>query len=419
MKKILVVDESPLFRNFLKGKFEAFGFEVTLATNGLEGSVKLRSFLPDLIITDYFLTRKTCTEFLREKKANPNTANTPVIIASNMIDRNKIIEVAKYGVKKFFTKPLKIDAFIKTISEILQVTLSLDSTPGIISAHFNDEVFIIEVAMGLNSEKIDLLKFKLTELLDLYEVKEPKVLVIMSSLEITANDSLKLGTLLSVIVEYSRAKPRFIKVLTNSAYVRQYVMGRADFSEIDVASSLEQAMDGLLGRKTGSYIKGDSRVVQEEFLSAAAPPKDADEKIQMRFEGEQTVTPDITGAPENLCVAIVDDDIVIQEFIKTAFLDTSFEIDTYNNGQEYLQSGKANQYDLIFLDLMMPVMDGFETLRSMAAKGIRKPVIVLSALSKQETVIKALKLGVRSYLIKPLEPEEIRKKATEILRTNF
>jgi DNA-binding response OmpR family regulator len=68
---------------------------------------------------------------------------------------------------------------------------------------------------------------------------------------------------------------------------------------------------------------------------------------------------------------------------------------------------------------MMPVMDGFETLRAMAARGIRTPVIVLSALSKQETVIQALQLGVRSYLIKPLKPEDIRKKATEILRTNF
>jgi DNA-binding response OmpR family regulator len=64
-------------------------------------------------------------------------------------------------------------------------------------------------------------------------------------------------------------------------------------------------------------------------------------------------------------------------------------------------------------------MDGFETLRVMSLNGIKKPVIVLSALSKQETVIKALQLGVRSYLIKPLKPEDIRKKTTEILRANF
>ncbi|MDR1316018.1 MAG: response regulator [Spirochaetales bacterium] len=419
MKKILVIDESPLFRNFLRGKFEAFGFEVALAVNGLEGSLKLRSFLPDLIITDYVLSRKSCMEFLREKKSNPNTANTPVIMVSNPIDRNRLIEIAKYGVKKFFTKPLKIDAFVKTVSEILQVNLSLDSAPCIISAHFNDEVFIIEVAMGLNSEKIDLLRFKLTELLDLYEVKEPKVLVIMSSIDITANDSLKLGSFLSVVVEYSRAKPKFVKILTTCEYIRQYVEGRSDFSEIDVTSSLEHAMDGLLGRKTGSYIKGDNMGLQEEFLSAAAPRKEADEEIQMRFAQETPAVSTLADAAANMCIAVVDDDLVIQEFIKTAFIDTGFTVDTYNNGDEYLKSGKEGNYDLIFLDLMMPVLDGFETLRAMALRGIKKPVIVLSALSKQETVIKALQLGVRSYLIKPLKPEEIRKKTTEILHANF
>jgi CheY-like chemotaxis protein len=239
----------------------------------------------------------------------------------------------------------------------------------------------------------------------------------MSSLEITENDSIKLGTFLSVVVEYSRAKPKFIKVLTNSAYVRKYVAGRGDFAEIDVTDSLEQAMEGLLGRRTGSYIKGQSGAAQEEFLSAAAPRKS--EEIRMRFEGEQTVAPDMDDAHANLRIAIVDDDIVIQEFIKTAFSDANYEIDIYDNGQEYIRSGKEAVYDLIFLDLMMPVMDGFETLRAMAARGVRKPVIVLSALSKQETVIKALQLGVSSYLIKPLKLEDIRKKATEILRTTF
>jgi DNA-binding response OmpR family regulator len=419
MKKILVVDESPLFRNFLKGKFEAFGFEVALGVNGLEGALRLRSFLPHLIVTDYYLTRKTCVEFLKEKKANPNTSNIPVIMVSGQIDRNRLIDVAKYGVKKFFTKPLAIDAFIKTVSELLQVNLSLDSTPCIISAHYNDEVFIIEVAMGLNSEKIDLLKFKLTELLELYDVKEPKVLVIMSSLEITENDSIKLGAFLSVIVEYSRAKPKFIRILTNSAYVRKYVEGRADFSDIDVTSTLEQAMDGLLGRRTGSYIKGSGGVVQEEFLAVTASRKNADEEIRMSFAGEKTLAPDEEEPREDMHVAIVDDDFVIQEFIKTAFINTRYNIDTYNNGQEYISSGKETDYHLVFLDLMMPLMDGFETLRAMAARGIKTPVIVLSALSKQETVIQALRLGVRSYLIKPLKPEDIRRKTTEILRTNF
>ncbi|MCL1818316.1 MAG: response regulator, partial [Spirochaetaceae bacterium] len=301
----------------------------------------------------------------------------------------------------------------------LQINLSLDSTPCIISAHYNDEVFIIEVAMGLNLEKIDLLKFKLAELLELYGVKEPKVLLIMSSLDITANDSIKLGILLSVIVEYSQAKPKFIRILTNSDYVRKYVINRTDFAEIDVTTSLEEAMEGLLGRRTGSYIRGAGGAAQDEFLTAVEPKKEKDGEIKMRFEGEQTVAPDMPDTREAPRIAIVDDDLVSQEFIKTAFTGTNYMLEVYNNGQEFLESGNENLYDLIFLDLMMPVMDGFETLRALTARGIKKPVIVLSALSKQETVVKALQMGVNSYLIKPLKADDIRKKTTEILKMNF
>jgi CheY-like chemotaxis protein len=195
------------------------------------------------------------------------------------------------------------------------------------------------------------------------------------------------------------------------------VAGRGDFAEINVTTSLEEAMDGLLGRKTGSYIRGAGGAAQDEFLSAVEPRKG--EEIQMRFAEEQTAAPDMSEAREAPRIAIVDDDFVIQEFIKTAFFDTNYVLETYDNGEEFLGAGKENTYDLIFLDLMMPVMDGFETLRAMATRGIKAPVIVLSALSKQETVIKALQLGVRSYLIKPLKAEDIRKKTTEILKMNF
>ncbi len=419
MKKILVIDESPLYRNFLKQKFEAFGLEVVLAANGLEGSLKLRSSLPELVIMDYYLSRKSSVEVLKEKRENPNTASIPVVMASAKFDRERVVEVAKFGVKKFFTKPVKMDSFLKTVSDYLGLNLNLDTTPCIISAHFNDEIFIVEVAMGLNSEKIELLKYKLTELLDLYEVQNPKVLVIMSSIEIGAADSLKLGSLLSVVADYSGAPPRLIKILTNSGFVAKFVAGRKDLGEIEVTNSLERAMDGLLGRRTGSFIDGEKMVVHEEFLSAAAPKKAVDEAIALRFEGEKAQLQDLSAIEDRLRFAVVDDDMVIQEFVKTAFCDTNFEVTAYDNGKLFIDAYNPDAFDLVFLDLMMPVMDGFETLKRLAEKKNQTPVIVLSALSQKDTVIRALKLGVRSYLIKPLKPEWIRKKATEILRMNF
>jgi DNA-binding response OmpR family regulator len=419
MKKILVIDESVLLRDFLKKKLEEMGFEVVTSSNGLEGSLKIRSFLPDLVVLDYYLPRKSSLEVLKEMKENPNTSHTPVIMVSAKIDRNNLVEVAKYNVKKFLTKPIKMDALLKSISELLGVNFQLDSTPSIIEAHINEGILFIEIAQGLNSEKIELLKYKISELLDLYEIQVPKVLIIMSNLSISGNDSLKLSMLLSTVLEYSQAKPRYVKILTNADFVSTFVKGKKEFEEIEVTSNLEKAMDGLLGRRTGSYLDQENQVVHQELLSAAAPKKEKMETIHLRFEGEKPEAPDLSKLQDKLTFAVVDDDFVIQELIKTAFSDTPFPIDTFNNGKEFLEALKPDVYDLVFLDLMMPVMDGFQTLEELQRRDFSFPIIVLSALSQRETVIKALKYGVKSYLIKPLKPEWIRKKATEILSLTF
>jgi len=87
VKKIMVVDESALFRDFLKQKLEEFGFEVVAAVSGLDGSAKLRRETPDLLIMDYYLSRMSATEMLQKKAGDPNTSGIPVIMASSKIDR--------------------------------------------------------------------------------------------------------------------------------------------------------------------------------------------------------------------------------------------------------------------------------------------------------------------------------------------
>ena len=419
MKKILVIDESSLFREFLRRKLQAFGFEVVVAVNGLDGITKLRNETPDLAIMDYYLSRTSAVELLKQKKADPNAAHVPVIMTASKIDRSTILEVAKYNVRKFFNKPIKIDALLRTVSELLNVPIEFDNTPCIIEAHFNDEILFIEVAQGLNQEKIDLLPYKIRELLDLYQEKNPKVLVMMSSVDIDQNDSLKLSSLLTGIMEASRARPRDVRILTNSDFVKKYVAGQSDLEGVAVDSSIDSAMDGLLGRKAGSYRDSENQVVNEEFLQASSPRSGGEESFQMRFEEERADAFDLSELDEGISISIVDDDFVIQELIRTAFSDTTFEVKAYDNGYDFVHSTDGMSSDLVFLDLMMPEMDGFQVLDQVNGKDDVPPIIVLSALSKRETVVEALKYGVKSYMIKPLKPEWILKKAAEVLRVSF
>jgi DNA-binding response OmpR family regulator len=73
----------------------------------------------------------------------------------------------------------------------------------------------------------------------------------------------------------------------------------------------------------------------------------------------------------------------------------------------------------VFLDLVMQNVGGFAVLSSLQAWDMDFPVIVLSAISQREAIVKAFQAGVKSYLIKPLKPSQVMKKAAEILRANF
>jgi len=73
----------------------------------------------------------------------------------------------------------------------------------------------------------------------------------------------------------------------------------------------------------------------------------------------------------------------------------------------------------VFLDLLMPEVDGFQVLAELHAQDIDVPIIILSAVSQREAIVRAFQSGVKSFLIKPLKPEQILKKTLEILKANF
>ncbi len=92
---------------------------------------------------------------------------------------------------------------------------------------------------------------------------------------------------------------------------------------------------------------------------------------------------------------------------------------TYVDGAEFMDAAAKENFDLVFLDLLMPIKDGFEVLKELKSQDIRVPVIVLSAVTQREAVIRAFQMGIKSYLTKPLKPEDFLVKSMEILRTNF
>jgi DNA-binding response OmpR family regulator len=105
-------------------------------------------------------------------------------------------------------------------------------------------------------------------------------------------------------------------------------------------------------------------------------------------------------------VLIVDDEQRIIKFLDLKLKASGYEVLTALNGKEALAQLQTQEPDLIVLDVIMPGIDGFETLKQIRAMS-SVPVIILSAMEGNIDKIKGLKLGADDYLAKPFNPDEL------------
>jgi DNA-binding response OmpR family regulator len=416
MKQVLIIGENPPFCEYLKMKLGENSVNAEVAIKTLDGVAKIRSVLPDLIILDYDLSRQGCFEILLAKKNNPNTVSVPIIVIAQQVDQETIVELSPYNVKKVFTKPINIDTLFEALSGILNIPFkNTDDSPGIVEVHVNENILFIELAKGLNRDKLDLLMFKIMELVDLNSIKVPKLILMISDMVLSFADAPNLQKLLDVVLSASRAKLQNIRVLTLDDFIREFIEGRKEYDGIEVVSNLQYAVDGLLAVPAS----GDqAELIGDRLLSGGGGAEG--ETMQLRYDAEdrpkkmdrETLKRYLSG----LKIAAVDDDLTILDMVRLSFQHAGGNIMTYPSGEEFLAAVARERFDLIFLDLLMPGMDGFALLNIMNEKNFQIPVIVLSAVSERETVLRAFRQGVKSYVTKPFYPEALFTKIIEILR---
>lgn len=105
-------------------------------------------------------------------------------------------------------------------------------------------------------------------------------------------------------------------------------------------------------------------------------------------------------------ILIVDDEPFNVDYIEQELEDSEYETISAVNGQDALNKVQSEAPDLVLLDIMMPVMDGFEVLSRLKADPETReiPVIVISASNDLKSVVRGIHLGAEDYLPKPFEP---------------
>ena len=115
-------------------------------------------------------------------------------------------------------------------------------------------------------------------------------------------------------------------------------------------------------------------------------------------------------------ILIADDDPLLRALLVHRLSADGHEILTAGDGAEALVTIREQQPDLIVLDALMPVMDGFELLRRIRTGAVSNaPVIMLTALKREEDIVGALQLGAADYLVKPFIPDELSQRVRRLL----
>jgi len=117
-------------------------------------------------------------------------------------------------------------------------------------------------------------------------------------------------------------------------------------------------------------------------------------------------------------VLIVEDDVYISEMYKIKFESENYKIVVTDNGSEIIKIVEKEKPDIILLDIVMPVMDGFDVLKIIKSnkKFNNVPVVMLTNLSQKESIERVFELGAKSYIVKShFTPSEVVKKVKDIL----
>lgn len=115
-------------------------------------------------------------------------------------------------------------------------------------------------------------------------------------------------------------------------------------------------------------------------------------------------------------VLIIDDEASLRHTLTRVLRQAGCEVVSAESGPEALQQLAAGHFDLIYLDIRLPGMDGVQILKEIRRQDARLPVILLTAYGSLQTALEALRLGAADYLLKPVNPEVLVARTRAIMQ---
>jgi len=116
--------------------------------------------------------------------------------------------------------------------------------------------------------------------------------------------------------------------------------------------------------------------------------------------------------PSTKAILLVDDEEPNRVLLSRRLTDAGYRVKAVEGGRQALDALRAQWFDLVLLDLLMPEMDGLATLGAIKSDPTirRVPVLMLTASNTRESIVHCLSLGAADYVIKPADPVELKRR---------
>jgi two-component system OmpR family response regulator len=115
-------------------------------------------------------------------------------------------------------------------------------------------------------------------------------------------------------------------------------------------------------------------------------------------------------------ILVIEDDPTVGEFVRRGLEEQRWHADLVANGLEGERLALSQPYDLVVLDMRLPGRNGLDVLRSLRARGMERPVLVLTAQDAVDAKVETLRAGADDYVTKPFAFEELLARAEALLR---
>lgn len=372
-KVILIVEDDKNFAEHIKEINEGMGFDTLIVSSGREALKVLEECSVDGILLDMALKDISGIEVLKELKSSPELKRIPIHIISAYYKDNSEQKISNVG---FNQKAVKDDEIIKLIYKMISFS---EKKP--------KQLLIIEDDIIQQEAMAELLQ-------------NADVEIHCADTEIEAKKEILKGTYDTVILDLELQEGNGLnicKFISEKKIQTPIIVHTGKDLTIEQEKELNKYTDSIILKTANS----DKRLMDEVALFLHQLKNSDKKENYLLCKTNKNYSLNLKGKK----ILVVDDDTRNIFVLASALEDFEAEVFEAENGKDALEKLKEIDVDLILMDVMMPVMDGYKTIKSIRRNEKLKeiPIIALTAKGLKEDRSKCIEAGADDYISKPVD----------------